>query len=85
MSSHGPPPTPPEAGPLPFPAYLPLLPRGPVRGQGRSSLQVGGKFGGAGSPEVQVRRARDREGGVLFGRGGGRLQPKSWSPGGWEP
>lgn len=64
MSGHGPPPTPPEAGPLPFPAYLPLFPRGPVRGRGRSSLQVCGKFGGAGSPEVQVRRARDGKRGV---------------------
>lgn len=71
MSGHGPPPTPPEAGPLPFPAYLPLLPRGPVRGRGRSSLQVGGKFGGAGFPEVQVRRARDREGRVRVWEGRG--------------
>lgn len=60
-----------EASPLPFPASLPLLPRGSVRGRGRSSLQVRGKFGGAGSPEVQVRRARDGEGGVGVWEGRG--------------
>lgn len=68
----GPSPVPPrEASPLPFPASLPLLPRGSVRGRGRSSPQVRGKFGGAGSPEVQVRRARDGEGGVGVWEGRG--------------
>lgn len=83
----GPRPSPdtPEPGPLPFPASLPLSPRGPVRGPGRSLLQVGGKFGGAGSPEVQVRRAGDWEGGVRVGEGRRRPPREPWAPGEREP